>query len=282
MQICALRPAPIQVTYLGFQGTTGAKFFDYIITDRIVTPEKDANYFSENFVYLPHCYMVTDHAQGISDKSWEKADFELSEEGFVFCSFNNSCKIEPVMFDVWMEILHRVPNSILWLRQLEETAQMNLRRVAKDKGIEPERLVFAKRIPSKEEYLQRLSFSDLALDTRIYNGHSTTTDALWAGVPVITLKGDHFVSRASASILTAIGLSELIVDDLGEYRDLAVKLALNPVELQNIRQKLEKNRFKKPLFDTPRFVRNLESAYLEMWKIHLAGEQLRQIEVVES
>ncbi len=282
LEICAFRPAPIQVTYLGFPGTTGAGFFDYIITDRIVTPDSAAIYYSENFVYMPHCYMVNDHTQEISNKDWKKVDFGLPEQSFVFCSFANTYKIEPVIFDVWMGILRQVPESVLWFRRVNKTAENNLRAEAEKKGISCERFVFSGKLPSKTEHLARLSLADLALDTRIYNGHATTSDALWAGVPVIALKGSHFASRASESFLTAIGLTELIVDTLEEYQDLAVRLARNPGELQAMRQRLARNRTTKPLFDTPRFARNLEKAYGEMWKIFLAGEKPRQIEVVRD
>ena len=279
--ICALRPAPIQVTYLGFPGTTGADFFDYIITDRIVTPEHHAAYYSENFVYLPHCYQVNDQTQAISNKAWKKVDFGLPEDGFIFCSFTNAYKIEPVMFDIWMKILRQVPESVLWLLQGNETAEKNLRREAEARGVNPERLIFAERLP-KDEHLARQRIADLALDTRIYNGHTTTSDALWAGVPVIALQGSHFASRVSSSILTAIGLSELIVHTLEEYEALAVRLARNPGELEAIRHRLAKNRLTEPLFDTSRFARNLEKAYKEMWEIFLTGEKPRQIKVMES
>ncbi len=281
LEICALRPAPIQVSYLGFPGTTGADFFDYIITDRIVTPEDHAPHYSENFVYLPHCYQVNDHSQSISDKDWKKADFGLPEGSFVFCSFNRPYKIDPVMFDIWMNILRQVPKSVLWLQGGNETAEKNLRWEAEARGVKSERLVFAERLP-KDEHLARMRLADLALDTWIVNGHTTTSDSLWIGVPVITIKGSHFASRVSSSILTAIGLSELITHSLEEYEALAVHLARNPGELQGIRQRLAKNRLTKPLFDTPRFARNLEKAYKEMWKIFLAGERPCQIEVVES
>ncbi len=282
LEICALRPAPIQVNYLGFPGTTGAEFFDYIITDRLVTSEDQADYYSENFVYMPHCFMVSDYTQAISEPDWEKADLGLPEESFVFSSLNQAYKIAPSVFDVWMKVLRQVPKSVLWLGQLNATAEQNLKRQAHEKGVSPERLVFAERVPSKDEHLARLRLVDLALDTSIYNGHATTNDALWAGVPVITLKGSHFASRASASLLTAIGLPELITHSLEEYEALAVHLALDSDELRGIRQRLAKNRLTEPLFDTPLFVRNLEKAYKEMWEISWAGQQPRQIQVVED
>jgi protein O-GlcNAc transferase len=282
LEICALKPAPVQVSYLGFPGTTGADFIDYIITDKIVTPEDHACYYSEQFVYLPHCYLVNDNTQAIAKKDWEKRDFDLPENGIVFCSFNQAHKIEPIMFDVWMRILQQVPESVLWLKGASKRAKTNLIKEAESRGVKAGQLVFAKRMPTKEEHLTRLAFADLALDTRIYNGHVTTSDALWAGVPVIALKGDHFASRVSASILTAISLPELITRTPEEYEALAVGLGSNPSDLKAIRKKLARNRQTEPLFDTPRFVRNLEGAYKEMWSIFLAGERPRQLEVVES
>ena len=281
LAICALRPAPVQVSHLGFPGTTGADFIDYIITDKIVTPEEHAPYYSEKFVYLPHCYQVNDHTQPISNKEWPKENLGIPESCFVFGSFNRSYKIDPVMFDVWMRILHQVPESVLWLLSSNKTAEENLRREAEARGVKSERLIFAEKLP-KADYLSRLRCADLVLDTRIVNGHTTTSDALWAGVPVITLQGSHFASRVSSSALSAIGLPELISHSLEEYEARAVQLAHNPAELQELRQRLDRNRLVAPLFDTPRFVRNLESAYKEMWKIFLAGEPPRQIQVLEK
>jgi protein O-GlcNAc transferase len=280
-EICALRPAPIQVSYLGFAGSTGADFIDYIITDNIVTPEDHRPYYSEQCVYLPHCYLVNDHTQPISNKDWKKVDFGLPEKCFVFCSFNQPYKIDPIMFDVWMTILKQVPNGILWLMFESKLAENNLRQEAEARGVKPERLIFAKKL-SKDEHLSRLRLADLALDTRIVNGHTTTSDALWAGVPVITLHGSHFASRVSSSILSAMGLPQLIAHSVEDYEALAVRLASAHVELQEIRQKIAENRLTSPLFDTPRFVRNLETAYKEMWSIFLAGDAPRQIEVLES
>jgi protein O-GlcNAc transferase len=279
-EICALRPAPVQVSYLGFAGTTGADFIDYIITDKIVTPEEHSQYYSEKCVYMPHCYLVNDHTQPISEKEWKKADCGLPESCFVFCSFNQLYKIDPIMFDVWMRILKQVPESVLWLLCGNKTAEENLRREAEARGVKSERLIFAKLLP-KDEHLSRLKLADLGLDTRIYNGHTTTSDALWAGVPVISLQGSHFASRVSSSILSALGVTELITYSIEEYEALAVRLALNALEVNEIRQKIGRNRAGEPLFDTPRFVRNLETAYKEMWKIFLSGDVPREIEVLE-
>jgi len=222
-----------------------------------------------------------DYTQTISNKDFKKADFGLPEDSFIFSSFNHPYKIDPVMFDIWMKTLRQVPQSVLWLQWGNETAEKNLKREAEAGGVKSERIIFAERLP-KDEHLARLMFADLALDTRIVNGHTTTSDALWAGVPVITIQGSHFASRVSSSILTAIGLSELLTHTLKEYEVLAVRLARNRKELDGIRQRLDKNRLVAPLFDTPRFVKNLETAYKEMWKIFLAGETPRQIEILES
>jgi predicted O-linked N-acetylglucosamine transferase (SPINDLY family) len=277
--IPALRPAPIQANYLGFPGTVGADFFDYIITDRIVTPESHSIYYTEKFVCLPDCFQINDNTQMISDKDWRSADAGLPENGFVFCSFNQPYKIEPVMFNVWMNILRRVPESVLWLSKSSETVQRNLRREAQAAGIAPERLVFAEKLPSKADHLARHRLAGIALDTRIYNGHTTTSDALWSGVPVITLQGGHYASRASSSILNAVGLPELIAHSLEEYEYLAARLATHPDALREIRLKLAKHRVTKPLFNTLRFIRNIEKAYSEMWKRFAKGEKPEPIEV---
>jgi protein O-GlcNAc transferase len=281
LALFSLRPAPIQVRFLGLPGTTGADFFDYIITDRIITPEEHSPFFSERFVYMPHCYQVNDHRQGHFQKGRKRTDFGLPEGPFSFCSFNQSYKIESSMFHVWMKILQQVPQSLLWLQQCNDWAEKNIRREAEARDVKGERIIFADRIP-KADHLARMALADLALDTRIYNGHTTTSDTLWAGVPVITLLGSHFASRVSASILRAINLPELIVERLEDYESRAVELATNPEKLSEVRQKVWKNRLNTPLFDTPRFVKNLERAYREMWKIFMEGAKPRQIEVVES
>jgi protein O-GlcNAc transferase len=278
--ILACRPSPIQVHYLGYPGTTGADFIDYLITDRIVTPEEHTPYYTEKLVFLPHCYQVNDDQQEIAARDWNRETLGLPNKGVVFSSFNLPYKIDPVMFDCWMQILHQVPNSVLWLFGDNDDAICNLRREAADRGVEPDRLVFARKI-EKAEHLSRLKSADLALDTRVVNGHTTTSDSLWAGVPVITLQGSHFASRVSSSLLHAVGLSELVTYRLEEYEKLAVQLALRPSELKAFRHKLNVNRLKYPLFDTARFVRNLEHAYSQMWQIFLEGRAPTQIEVYE-
>jgi protein O-GlcNAc transferase len=278
--ICTLRPVPIQVTYLGFLGSTGADFIDYFITDKIVTPKQYAAYYSEKLVYLPNCYQVNDHTQMISEGPWNRLDFGLPEHGFVFCSFNQPYKIEPVMFATWMKILSHVPNSVLWLLRQNNSAERNLKKEAEAVAIDPARIVFADAMPLRE-HLGRLRLADLALDTRIYNGGATTSNALWSGVPVITLQGSHFVSRMTSSSLSAIGLPDLITRTMEEYESLAIRLARDPEALKSIRRRLAENRLTHPLFDTPRFTFNLEEAYRMMWEIFIAGERPHQIEVQE-
>lgn len=278
MDICALRPAPISVTWLGFPGTTGADFIDYVITDQLLSPESHEAYYSEKFVYMPHTYQVNDRWQNISDKIFGKKDAGLPEDAFVFCSFSHSYKIEPVMFDVWMNLLKQLENSVLWLIDTSNTTKNNLQNAAKDRGVDPERLIFAQRM-SKDEHLARHRLADLVLDTRVYNGHTTTSDALYACVPVITMQGQHFASRVSASLLKAIDLTELITHSLADYEALALRLAKNPDELAGIRKKLEDHRLTTPLFDTLKFANDLEKAYVEMMQRFYAGQTPEHIRV---
>ncbi len=279
--ICARRPAPVQVSYLGYPATIGADFFDYFITDLLTTPRSQAPYFSEMLVFLPHCYVIHDNSEPISDKSFSRAEQGLPEKAFVFSSFNQPFKIEPAIFAVWMNILKQVPDSVLWLLVGNEPAAENLKRLAQSLGVAARRLVFAERLV-KEQHLARQKLADLALDTVIYNGGVTTSDALWVGVPVIAVLGSHMPSRAAASKLMAIGLPELVADNLDDYERLALRLAGDAVELRKIRRKLAANRLKAPLFDTPRQVGNLEWAYQHMWRDFQAGRWPRSFVVEES
>jgi predicted O-linked N-acetylglucosamine transferase (SPINDLY family) len=276
--IPACRPAPIQVHFLGYPGTTGADFIDYLITDKIVTPPEHAAFYSEKLVFLPHSYQVNDHQQAIASRIWTKKEQGLPAKGFVFSCFNLPYKIDPLLFDCWMSILHQVPGSVLWLYKADEAAAKNLGREANSRGIDSQRLVFADKLP-KAEHLARLQLADLVLDTRMVNGHTTTSDSLWAGVPVLTLQGEPFAARVSASLLNAIGLSKLIVTDLEAYERLAVRLATHSAELQKIKARLSQNRLTAPLFDTLGFVRRLESAYQEMWRLFRQGQTPQPFEV---
>jgi predicted O-linked N-acetylglucosamine transferase (SPINDLY family) len=264
--ICAHRPAPVQVSYLGYPGTTGAPFIDYIIADHIVIPEEEQEFYSEKVIYLPDGFMIADRAP-IADKP-TREECGLPEDGFVFCSFNSPFKLEPVMFGVWMEILAARPDARLWLREVHALCQRNLRQAVAARNVDPERLIFAPRLPTKAEHLARLQLADLALDPRIYNGHTTTLDALWTGVPVLTVKGKHFASRVSESNLKAIGLPEMVVPDLASYRNRAIELATSPDKLAKIRQNLNQNRHSMPLFDTAATIKKLERAYLEIYNRH--------------
>ena len=269
-EIFALRPAPVQVSYLGYPGTLGADFIPYIIADPVVLPEELLEYFSECPVYLPDCYQVNDRWQDIAATGIRREDQNLPESGFVFCCFNQIQKLEPVMFAAWMRILRRVPDSVLWLYSDSEEAQANLRSTAAAWGIDGERLVFAKRLP-KDRHLERHRLADLFLDTRLYNAHTTASDALWAGVPVLTCMGEMFPARVAASLLQAVGLPELITHSLEAYEERAVRLATRPAELAELRAKLAENRLRTPLFDTERFARHLERAYELMWERHVRG-----------
>ncbi|MHC5857822.1 O-linked N-acetylglucosamine transferase, SPINDLY family protein [Nostoc sp.] len=276
--ILALRPAPIQVSYLGYPGTMGAEFIDYIISDSVVTPPEFADGFSEKLVTLPHSYQVNDHQQAIASTPVTRSEYGLPESGFVFCCFNNNYKIEPQIFDIWMRILAAVPGSVLWLLVRFPIAEDNLKREAQARGINSDRLIFAQYHP-KAEHLARHQLADLFLDTFYCNAHTTASDALWAGLPIITCLGKTFASRVAASLLTAVGLPELITNNLEQYEQLAIYLAHSPTALQEIKQKLAQNRTTYPLFDTPRFTRNLELAYRVMWDIYAAGKSPQAIEL---
>jgi predicted O-linked N-acetylglucosamine transferase (SPINDLY family) len=265
LQIAALRPAAVQVSYLGLLGSTGASFIDYVITDPLVVPETDATCYTEKPAYLPNCYQANDDKLPIADVNVTRDMFNLPSEGFIYCCFNQPYKIEPHLFDIWMKILRSVDNSVLWLLHRSQLSQDNLRRAAAGIGISPDRLIFSALIPL-EQHLARLQLADLALDTYTYNGGATTSNALWAGVPVLASLGQHWVSRMSASALHAIGLPELVTANLDEYRQMAVDLAHKPSRLKALKEKLAYRRLEAPLFNTKLFTTHLEKAYLEMWR----------------
>src|SRR5258708_5058809 len=264
--ILALRPAPVQVNYLGFAGSLGADYMDYILADRIVIPEEQQRYYSENIAYLPDSYMPHDRVRRIAYETPSRMELGLPETGFVFASFNNSYKFAAAMFDVWMRLLRAVKGSALWLPTANATAVRNLQREADARGVSPERIVFAPHLPANEDHLARLRSADLFLDTLPYNAHSTAMDALWAGLPVLTVKGDSFASRVAASLLNAAGMPDLIVESIDAYESLALDLARNPAALAMVKERLRKGRDSSALFDTARFTRNLESALGLMWE----------------
>jgi len=270
--ILALRPAPVQVSHLGFPGTMGATHIDYLIADSVVVPKEERSNFDEAIVHLPDCFMPTDSQRWVARDAPSRAKAGLPAEGFVFCSFNNSYKFSPEMFAVWMRLLKAVPGSVLWLSQVNEAASRNLQREAEANGVTRNRLVFAPFIASPADHLARLSLADLFLDTRPYNAHSTAVDALWAGVPVLTLPGATFAGRVAASLLHAAGLPEMIADTIENYEALALELAQSPSELEHLKARLKRGRALQPLFDTARFTRHLESAYTTMWERYQRGE----------
>jgi protein O-GlcNAc transferase len=270
--ILAFRPAPIQVNYLGYPGTMGAEFIDYVIADEIVLPFYEQPHYAEKIVHLPECYQINDSQRRICSRTPSRQEIGLPESGFVFCCFNNNYKITAPFFDVWMQLLKAVEDSVLWLRRDNESAEKNLHREASARGINPARLVFASRL-SMEDHLARHRLADLFLDTLPYNAHTTASDALWAGLPVLTCCGDTFAGRVAASLLSAVGLTELVTHNLDDYKALALRLAQDSSLLSYLRTKLARNREMYPLFDSKRFTRHLEAAYATMWNIWQRGEK---------
>ena len=270
-RIFAQRAAPLQLNYLGYPGTMGANYMDYLIGDRTVVPEAQQRHYTEKIVYLPNCYLPHDSTRAIADTEFAREYLGLPLLGFVFCCFNNNYKITPGTFDGWMRILKRIENSVLWLSQNNPTAASNLRQEAERRGIDARRLIFASRMSSLPEHLARYRAAGLFLDTLPYNAHATALDALWAGLPVLTCAGEGFAGRAAASALKAVELPELITSTAAEYEDLAVHLAANPPYLAEIRQKLARNRQSTALFDTPRYARHLEAAYTEIYERYRAN-----------
>jgi protein O-GlcNAc transferase len=274
--IFSYRAAPIQVNYLGYPGTMGADYIDYVIADKTLIPPELQSHYSEKVISLPNSYQVNDRKRLISDRKFTKQELGLPKNGFVFCCFNNNYKILPATFASWMRILRAVEGSVLWLFQDNSWAVENLKKEAEKQGISSDRLVFAERLPL-HEHLARHRQADLFLDTFPYNAHTTTSDALWAGLPVLTLKGASFASRVAASLLNAIGLSELIVNTREEYENMAIEFALNPKKLADVKFKLANNRLASALFDTPQFTKNLEAAYFKMYeryKVDLQPEHI--------
>ena len=268
--ILAYRPAPIQVNYLGYPATTGADFIDYILVDPFVVPVDQQPFFSERLVHLPDCYQCNDDKRPISDHTPSRAECGLPENGFVFCCFNNAYKITPDFFDIWMRLLGAVSGSVLWLMDDNFWEKANLAREAAARGITPERIVFAPKLPPPD-HLARHRLADLFLDTLPYNAHTTASDALWAELPLVTCAGTTFAGRVAGSLLRAIGLPELVTCSLEEYEALALRLSRDGDLLAALRARLARNKCTHPLFDTERFARNIEVAYRRMWERSRAG-----------
>lgn len=269
--ITALRPAPVVVNWLGYPGSLGhRRLADYIVGDPVVTPVEHAEHFAETIAQLPHCYLPNDSQRPIGMRP-SRSEEGLPEDAVVFCSFNQGHKLNPPTFDLWCRILREVPGSVLWLNPAAPPAIANLRREAEARGVAAERLVFAGRKPTAEEHLGRLQLADLALDTFPYTSHTTGCDALWAGVPLITLMGDTFVSRVAASLLNTLGLPELVTRNREDYCEVACRLGLDEEARRAVREKLAAARLASPLFDTQGFTRNLENLYSAIWRNHCEG-----------
>jgi predicted O-linked N-acetylglucosamine transferase (SPINDLY family) len=263
--IFSYRAAPVQVSYIGYPGTMGADYIDYLIADKTVVPQEHQKHYSEKIIYLPDSYQVNDRKRVIADKTYTRQELGLPSEGFVFCCFNNNYKITPSVFDSWVRILKAVPNSVLWLFQDNPLAAINLRKEAKARGIDEARLVFAKSMPL-DQHLARHSAADLFLDTLPYNAHTTASDALWAGLPLLTCMGESFASRVAASLLKAVGMPELIANTQEEYEAKAIELAQNPDQLNALKQKLQSNCLSAPLFNTEKITRHIEQAYANVYE----------------
>ena len=270
-EVLSMSVAPIQVNYLGYSGTMGTEFMDYIIADNIIIPEENKQCYSEKITYLPDTFMVNDTKIKVSNRNFTREETGLPSNGFVFCCFNNHYKITPKVFNSWMRILSQVNGSVLWLSKANKTIVENLKKEAESKGIDEARLIFAPRLEFIEDHLNRVKLADLFIDTLPYNAHTTSSDALRMGLPVLTCLGKSFASRVAASLLSAVGLPELITTSQEEYEALAIELATNPKQLKAIKDKLAQNLPSAPLYDTPLFTKHLESAYKTMYDRYHEG-----------
>jgi predicted O-linked N-acetylglucosamine transferase (SPINDLY family) len=267
-RLLAYRLAPVQINYLVYPGTMGADFIDYIIADPVLIPEAERPYYSEKILYLPHSYQPNDNQREIAPTQTMRVDFGLPEDGFVFCCFNNNYKISPREFDIWMRLLGKVDGSVLWLLRANKWSEANLRQEARQRGIDPGRLVFAERLPHAE-HLARHKHANLFLDTFNYNAHTTASDALWSGLPVVTKAGRQFAARVAASLLSAAGLPELITETEEDYEAVILDLATAPERLAALKSKLAENRLTQPLFDTARYTRDFEQALEDAFEKHM-------------
>ena len=261
--IFAYRAAPIQINYLGYPGTMGADFIDYIIADKVIIPEHLQYGYSEKVLYMPDCYQVNDQKREIANIEYSKRSLGLPEAGFIYCSFNANYKITPQVFECWMSILRQVEGSILWLLEDNSRAAINLKNEAKKRGVDPGRLVFAQHVPISE-HLARLKVANLFLDAWPCNAHTTASDALWAGLPVLTFPGEAFASRVAASLVTAVGLPEMVMQSQIEYENTAIHYGKNPDDLFFLQEKLKSNKATSPLFDSLKFAKNIESLYIQL------------------
>ncbi|KAJ7549349.1 hypothetical protein O6H91_07G049600 [Diphasiastrum complanatum] len=286
-EIFSLKPAPIQISYMGFPGTTGADYIDYLVTDELVSPTKFAHIYSERLVHLPHCYFVNDYKQknrDVLDSSNQpkRSDYNLPEDKFLFACFNQLYKMDPEIFTTWCNILKRVPNSALWLLRFPAAGEVRLRAHAASQGVNPDQIIFTD-VAAKSEHIRRSALADLFLDTPLCNAHTTGTDVLWAGLPMITLPLEKMATRVAMSLCHAAGFGkDMVVNSMQEYEERAVLLAENPSILKSLTTRLRTSRLSCPLFDTERWVRNLERAYFKMWNLYCSGNHPQPFKVVES
>ena len=280
MGVCAHRPAPLQVNYLGFPATLGATYMDYILADGVVIPENEEQFYAEKVVRLPHSYQINDSRRAIASVRPGRGAMGLPPDGFVFCHFNYSYKIAPPTFSSWMRILRAVDGSVLWLLESDPLFAANMRREAAARGVDPARLVFAQQL-AVDEHLARLASADLFLDSLPYNAHTTASDALWAGLPLLTCRGSAFAGRVAASLLKAAGLDELITENTADFETMAIRLAHDPALLGSLRERLAAARGTAPLFDTGRTTRALERAFQTMFENWQAGNKPQAFAVSE-
>ena len=269
--IFAYRAAPIQINYLGYPGSMGTDFIDYIVADRFLIPVENQKYFNEKPLYLPNTYMPNDDSRGFSQKPMNRSDMGLPDDAFVFCCFNNNYKISPTEFNIWMRLLTKVENSVLWLRESNQFSIVNMKNEAQKRKVDPMRLVFADKVPM-DEHLARQRLADLFVDTFAFNAHTTATEALWAGLPVVTKAGQGFAARVAGSILNAVGLPELVTETEQDYEALILELATNPTKLAIIKKKLATNRLTQPLFNTEQYTKHLEKGYQQAYQKYFNGD----------
>ena len=278
ISIFANRAAPIQINYLGYPGSMGADFIDYIVGDKNLIPEDKTHFYSEKIIYLPHCYQPQNDKMKVSQEIQSKKELGLPEDSFVFCAINNTYKITPEVFNIWIKLLEKVEKSVLWLLEINESSKNNLIKEANTRGIKKERLVFAKRT-SHDKYLAQFKYADLYLDTFIYNAGATASNALWMGVPILTMAGNSYSARMANSLLNSLGLEELITHSKQDYEDLALKLSTDKERLNNIKVKLKENLSSKPLFNTNLYTENFEKGLEEVFNNHITGNAPKNVYV---
>ena len=265
LSIFSLRVAPIQISYLGYPGTSGSNGIDYLLADKVIIPEKSRKFYSEKVIYMPNCYQCNDSKRKTSEKEFRKTELGLPENAFIFACFNANNKITPEEFDIWMSLLKKIKNSVLWLYKSNDYSEINLKKESENRGVESSRIIFADML-SNEDHLSRIKCADLFLDTFNFNAHTTASDALWSGVPIITKQGKSFSARVCSSLLTSLGLKELIVQDNEEYEEKAFSIATNKLYLEDLKYRLNQSRTKSTLFDTKGFTRNLEEIFFKLVK----------------